>query len=97
VSAGSEAEDEHAGLAVAKAGDRACPVFMVLVGAATGLADAGAVLAQTRTEFAGDDRTANGVLTRSCGRKLTERPGRRDQRPGRRDPWRGRRARRVAD
>jgi hypothetical protein len=49
---------------VAKAGDGARPVFVVLVGAAPGLADAGAVGAQARTEFAGDNGVADEVKVR---------------------------------
>ena len=89
VGAGSEAEDQHTGAGIAEAGDRARPVIVVLVGAAAGLADAGAVVAQAGAELAGDDRVADAVLVGSRGRKPTERPGLRD-------PKRGRRAGRVA-
>ena len=89
VRTGSEAEDEDARARVAETGNRTRPVIMVLVGAAAGLADAGAVLAQAGTEFAGDDRVADAVLSGSRGGKLTERRGLRD-------PWQGRRAGSVA-
>jgi len=89
VGAGSEAEDEDAGAGIAEAGDGARPVIVVLVGAAAGLADAGAVFAQAGTELAGDDRVADAVLLGSRGRKPTERPGLSD-------PKRERRAGRVA-
>jgi hypothetical protein len=51
VGAWGEAEDEDAGARVAEAGDGTGPVGMVLVGAASGLADAGAVLAQAGTKL----------------------------------------------
>jgi hypothetical protein len=59
VGARGEAEDEQAGAGVAEAGHGARPVFVVLVGAAAGLADAGAVVAQARAQLAADDRIAN--------------------------------------
>ncbi len=52
---GSESEDEDAGAGIAEAGNGACPVDLVLVGAALGLADSPAVGTKTRTSFAGDD------------------------------------------
>ena len=50
-----QAEDEDARAGIAEAGDGARPVGLVHVGAAAGLADANAVFAQARAEFAGDD------------------------------------------
>ena len=55
VGSGGEAEDEDAGAGIAKAGDGAGPVGLVLVGASLGLADAAAVFAKTGAAFAGDD------------------------------------------
>jgi hypothetical protein len=70
VSAGSEAEDEDAGAGIAETGDGAGPVFMILVGAAAGVADAGTVLAQARAQFAGDDGFADAVQVRRGRWKL---------------------------
>lgn len=56
---GGKAEDEDEGAGVAKAGDRASPIGLVLVGAAPGFADAAAVVAQTGATLAGDDGTVN--------------------------------------
>jgi hypothetical protein len=70
VGAGGEAEDEDAGAGVTKAGDRARPVFVILVSAATGLTDMGAVLAQPGAKLAGDDRVADAVQTRRVSWKL---------------------------
>jgi hypothetical protein len=59
VGAGCEAKDEDAGARIAEAGNGTGPVGLVQIGAAFGLADALAVLAQTGAKFAGDDRFAN--------------------------------------
>jgi hypothetical protein len=59
VSAGCEAEDENAGERISKAGHGARPVGLVEVGAAFGLSDASAVVAETGAEFAGNDRFVN--------------------------------------
>ena len=72
VGAGSEAEDEDAGAWIAEAGDGSCPVFVVLVGATAGRADAGAIVAQAGTEFACGDGGADAVEI-GCGSwKLAE-------------------------
>ena len=76
VSAGGEAEDEQAGAGVTEAGDRARPILVVLVGAAAGLADASAVVAEAGTELAGDDRVADVVGIGGGIRKLTQGFGR---------------------
>ncbi len=59
VGARSKAEDEHACAGIAEARYGTCPVLLVLVSAAAGLADSGAVGAQARAELAGDDLVAN--------------------------------------
>jgi len=48
VSAWSEADDEYLRFGIAKSGDGASPVSLVLVGATFGLADAAAVVTETR-------------------------------------------------
>lgn len=50
-----EADDEDAGAGVAEAGDGTCPVDLVLVGAASGDADSGTVLAEAGASLAGAD------------------------------------------
>ena len=60
VGSGGEAQDEDAGFGVAEAGDGSRPVGLVDVGAATGFAEAGAVEAEARASFAGDDGVACG-------------------------------------
>jgi hypothetical protein len=72
VGAGSEAEYEDAGAGIAETRDRAGPVFMILIGAAAGVAYAGTVLAQAGTQFAGDDRVADAVQVRRGSWKLGE-------------------------
>jgi len=62
VRTGGEADDEHAGIGVAEAGDRTRPVGLVAVGGTAVLADAGAVLAQAGAEFARNDGLADAVL-----------------------------------
>lgn len=59
VGAGSKAEDEHARAGIPEARYGTSPVLLVLVGAAAGLADSGAVGAEARAELAGDDLVAN--------------------------------------
>ena len=54
-----EADDEDSGSGVAKSGNRASPINLVLVGAAPGLSDPSAVVAQTGAAFAGDDGFLN--------------------------------------
>jgi len=83
VGTGSEAEDEDAGARVAKAGDRTRPVILILVGAAAGFPNAGAVFAEAGTEFAGDDRVADALVFRGQDWKLSERLGLEDPRRGR--------------
>ena len=74
---GGEAEDEDPGAGVAEAGDWPCPVGVVLIGAAAGFADAGAVGAQAGTKLAGDDGIADLVQFKGRGRKLAKRLKRR--------------------
>lgn len=59
VGAGGEAEDEDSGAGIAKAGDRAGPVGLVVVGAAFGFADAAAVVAKPIAPFTGGDGFVN--------------------------------------
>jgi len=59
VGAGGEAKDEDAGAGVAKAGNGASPVGLVLVGAAFGFADAAAVVAEAGATLTADDRSVN--------------------------------------
>ena len=59
VGPGGEAEDEDAGAGIAEAGNGTGPVGLVLIGAALDLADAAAVVAETRTPLAGDDGIVN--------------------------------------
>jgi len=68
VGSGSEAEDEDAGTRVSEAGNGTSPVGLILVGAAFGLADAPAVLTETRAKLAGDDGFMN--LRKDWGRTL---------------------------
>jgi hypothetical protein len=59
VGAGSESKNQDTGTWISKAGDGASPVGLVLVGAAAGLADPTAVVAQPRATLAGDDGVVN--------------------------------------
>jgi hypothetical protein len=59
VGAGGEAEDEDSGAGIAKAGDGAGPVGLVMVGAAFGFADAAAVVAKPIAPFTGGDGFVN--------------------------------------
>jgi len=59
VGAGGEAEDEDSGAGIAKAGDGAGPVGLVVVGAAFGFADAAAVVAKPIASFTGGDGFVN--------------------------------------
>ena len=85
VGSGGEAEDEDAGAGIAETGDGAGPVFMILVGAAPGFANAGAVVAQAGTELAGDDRVPDAVRMVRRNWKLAQNLRRWDQRPDRSD------------
>jgi hypothetical protein len=60
----SKTEDEDAGTRIAKAGDGASPVLLILICTAAGLANAGAVVAQTRTKLARDDIATDPVRLR---------------------------------
>jgi hypothetical protein len=71
VGAGSEAEDEDAGLWVAEAGDGASPVGVVDVGTAAGFADAGAVFAQPGAKLAGGYCFADAKQIGGLGRNGT--------------------------
>jgi hypothetical protein len=55
----SESKDKKARARVTEAGDRTGPIGLILVGAATGIADSAAVVAQTGTALAGDDGVMN--------------------------------------
>lgn len=55
VGSGGKAQDKNPGTRVAKAGNRTGPVGLVLIGAASGFANATTVVAQARTAFAIDD------------------------------------------
>jgi len=68
VGAGGKAKDENAGAGVAKAGNGARPVGLILVGTAFRFADAAAVVAQARTALTGNDGVAN--LVEEWGRIL---------------------------
>jgi len=59
MSAGSEAKDEHTGLWISKAGNRAGPIGLVLIGATPGFADAAAIVAKTGAALAIDDGFAD--------------------------------------
>jgi hypothetical protein len=59
VGAGGEAEDKDSGAGIAKAGDGASPVGLVVVGAAFGFADAAAVGAETFASFTGGNGFVN--------------------------------------
>jgi hypothetical protein len=59
VSTGREAEDEDSGAGVAKAGYRAGPIGLILIGAALGFADAAAVVTETGAALTGDDGLMN--------------------------------------
>jgi len=59
VGAGREAENEDSGAGVPKAGDRAGPVGLVLVGAAFGFADAATVFAKAGAALTSDDGFMN--------------------------------------
>ena len=83
VGSGSEAEDEDAGAGVTEARDGACPVVLVLIGAAAGFADASTVGAQAGTEFTGDDGVADVVQVGGWGGKLAKRLRRRKLRRAR--------------
>ena len=55
VGAGSEAEDEDAGVRVAEGGDGSSPIGLIAVGAALELRDFGSMGAETGTALAGND------------------------------------------
>ena len=76
VGSGGEAEDEGAGSQIAEARDGTRPVGVILVGTATGFANASAVVAQAGTELAGDDGVADVVRIGSRIWKLAQRVGR---------------------
>jgi hypothetical protein len=59
VGARSESKDKKAGSRVSEAGNGAGPVSLILIGAAAGLPDSAAVIAQAGTAFAGDDGVIN--------------------------------------
>jgi hypothetical protein len=67
VGAGSESKDQDPCAWISEAGDRARPVGLVLVGAATGFADSAAIVSESRTAFAGDDGLVN--LLEEYGRR----------------------------
>jgi hypothetical protein len=67
VGAGSESNDQDACAWISEAGDRTCPVGLVLVGTTTGFADSTAIIAEPRTPFAGDDGVVN--LLEEYGRR----------------------------
>jgi hypothetical protein len=54
VGAGSQAENENAGLGIAESGNRFAPVFVIAVGTALLAGDLLAVYNQSRTEHARD-------------------------------------------
>src|ERR1035437_10266839 len=76
VGSGGEAEDEDTGSQIAEARDGTRPVGVILVGTATGFANASAVVAQAGTELAGDDGGADVVRIGSRVWKLAQRVGR---------------------
>jgi len=55
VGAGGKSKDENVGAGVAKAGNGAGPVGLILVGAPFGLSNAATVFTKTRAAFTGDD------------------------------------------
>jgi hypothetical protein len=67
VGPGSESKDQDACAWISEAGDRACPVGLVLVGTAAGFADSTAVVAEPWALFAGDDGVVN--LLEEFGRR----------------------------
>jgi hypothetical protein len=67
VGPGSESKDQDACAWISEAGDRACPVGLVLVGTAAGFADSTAIISESRALFAGDDGLAN--LLEEYGRR----------------------------
>jgi hypothetical protein len=67
VGAGSESNDQDACAWISEAGDRTCPVGLVLVGTAAGFADSTAIIAEPRALFAGDDGVVN--LLEDYGRR----------------------------
>jgi hypothetical protein len=75
VGAGRETEDEDARARIAEAGHRARPVFVIDIGAAAGLADAGAIDAQAGTQLALDDRVARAVKHGVGGLQIDEGSG----------------------
>jgi hypothetical protein len=67
VGAGSESNDQDACAWISEAGNRTCPVGLVLVGTTTGFADSTAIIAEPRALFAGDDGVVN--LLEDYGRR----------------------------
>ena len=59
VGAGSESKNQDTSAWVSEAGNRACPVGLVLVGATAGLSDSAAIVPEPRAAFAGDDGLVN--------------------------------------
>jgi hypothetical protein len=68
VGAGGQAEDKNSGSWVAKSGNGASPIGLVLVGAPLGFSDASTVFAQAGAALAGDDGFVNLLEERRCGR-----------------------------
>lgn len=58
-----KAEDENAGAGVSESGDRASPIGLVLIGAATSFSDSAAIVAKPRAKLAIDDGFANLLQT----------------------------------
>ncbi len=66
VGARSEAEDKNSGSWIAKSGNGASPIGLVLVGAPLGFSDASTVFAKAGAALAGDDGFVNLLEERRC-------------------------------
>src|SRR5579871_5779102 len=62
VCSGREAQDQNECMWIAKAGHRARPVLLVLIGTPTGFPDAGTVCPQPGATLTSDDRAANPLV-----------------------------------
>jgi hypothetical protein len=67
VGARGQAEDENSGSWVAKSGNGASPIGLVLIGTPLGFSDASTVFAQAGAALAGDDGFVNLLEERRCG------------------------------
>jgi hypothetical protein len=73
VGAGSESKNQDSCAGISEAGDRTCPVGLILIGAAAGFSDSPAIVSEPRTAFAGDDGLVNLLEDQGRGWSSTSR------------------------